>query len=93
MDGSLRSLERPAQGETGPTFSRLDPEGGRLYRGVVGDQLEGEAMDERESDYERPRIVDYGDLVELTAAGSDGECLDVDFPAGTKKSSLTFSGC
>jgi hypothetical protein len=50
-------------------------------------------MDERQSEYQRPEIVDYGDLVELTAAGTDGDCLDADFAAGTKKSSLTFSGC
>jgi hypothetical protein len=79
--------------ETSPTFSRLDPAEGQVYRGVLGDQPEGDAMDERQSDYEKPRVVDYGDLVELTAEGSDGDCLDADFAAGTKKSSLTFSGC
>jgi len=50
-------------------------------------------MDERQTEYETPLIVDYGDLVELTAQGSDGDCLDADFAAGTKRSSLTFSGC
>jgi hypothetical protein len=54
---------------------------------------EGGAMDERQTEYEKPLIVDYGDLVELTAQGSDGDCLDADFAAGTKRSSLTFSGC
>lgn len=44
-------------------------------------------------EYEKPEVVDYGDLVELTAAGSDGDCLDADFPVGTKKNLLTFSGC
>lgn len=43
--------------------------------------------------YEKPKIVDYGDLVELTAAGTEGDCLDADFSAGTKRGSLTFSGC
>jgi hypothetical protein len=37
--------------------------------------------------------VDYGDLVELTAGGSNGGCLDADFAAGTKSNALTFSGC
>jgi hypothetical protein len=50
-------------------------------------------MDERQTEYEKPLIVDCGDLVELTAQGSDGDCLDADFAAGTKRSSLTFSGC
>lgn len=50
-------------------------------------------MGHLEQDYEAPTIVDYGDLVELTAAGSDGDCLDADFDSGTKKSLLTFSGC
>lgn len=44
-------------------------------------------------EYEKPEVADYGDLIELTASGSDGDCLDADFPASTKKSSLTFSGC
>ena len=44
-------------------------------------------------EYESPEVVDYGDLVELTAAGTDGDCLDSDFPAGTNKGKLTFSTC
>lgn len=43
--------------------------------------------------YEKPAVIDYGDLVELTAEGSEGECLDADFAAGARRSSLTFSGC
>jgi hypothetical protein len=43
--------------------------------------------------YEPPQVVDYGDLVELTAGGSNGGCLDADFAAGTKSNALTFSGC
>ena len=45
------------------------------------------------TEFEKPRIADYGDLVELTAQGTDGDCLDADYPAGTKRGSLTFSGC
>jgi hypothetical protein len=42
--------------------------------------------------YEPPRVVDYGSLVELTAGQIDGNYLDADFPEGTPKSDLTFSG-
>ncbi len=48
---------------------------------------------EQTREYESPEVVDYGDLIELTAEGSDGDCLDADFAAGTRKSSLSFSGC
>jgi hypothetical protein len=41
--------------------------------------------------YEAPRIEDYGDLVELTAAQNDGNFTDADFPAMTPKDDLTFS--
>jgi hypothetical protein len=41
--------------------------------------------------YEKPEVADYGDLVELTAAGSDGDRLDADFAAGTSKGNLSFS--
>jgi hypothetical protein len=41
--------------------------------------------------YEKPRIVDYGDLVELTAGTSSGNYLDADFAAGTPYGDLTFS--
>ncbi len=41
--------------------------------------------------YEKPRIVDYGDLVELTAQSGDGNFLDADFTALTMRSDLTFS--
>lgn len=43
--------------------------------------------------YEKPKVVDYGDLLELTAAGTSGDCLDYDFPRGTPKGKLTFSAC
>ena len=44
------------------------------------------------TEYEAPHVVDFGDLVELTAGSSDGCYLDSSFPAGTQKSNLTFSG-
>lgn len=44
-------------------------------------------------DYERPEVVDYGDLAELTGGLSSGACLDADFPVGTKAAALTFSRC
>lgn len=45
------------------------------------------------AEYESPTVVDYGDLVELTAAGTDGACLDADFSAGSPRGKLTFSSC
>jgi hypothetical protein len=42
-------------------------------------------------DYVAPKIVDHGDLVELTAQQTDGDALDADFPAGTPRGELTFS--
>lgn len=54
-----------------------------------GDDVEHEQAIE----YESPEVVDYGDLIELTAAGTDGDCLDSDFPAGTSRGKLTFSTC
>lgn len=44
------------------------------------------------TEYEAPRVVDFGDLVALTAGQSDGCDLDSSFPAGTPKKNLTFSG-
>jgi hypothetical protein len=41
--------------------------------------------------YEAPRIEDYGDLVELTAAQDDGNFTDAAFPQNTPKDDLTFS--
>jgi hypothetical protein len=41
--------------------------------------------------YEAPRVLDYGTLVELTAAQHDGDFTDRDFPAGTPRGDLTFS--
>ena len=42
-------------------------------------------------DYQVPKVVDYGDLKDVTAANTDGNFLDRDFPAGTPKDDLTFS--
>jgi hypothetical protein len=42
-------------------------------------------------EYEKPRVVDYGDLVELTAGQSSGSALDASFPVGTPFDDLTFS--
>jgi hypothetical protein len=44
-------------------------------------------------EYEAPQVVDYGDLIELTAAGGNGDCLDADYPLGTRRSALGFSAC
>lgn len=41
--------------------------------------------------YEAPRIVDYGDLLELTRQTSSGNFTDQSFPTHTPKSALTFS--
>lgn len=42
-------------------------------------------------DYEKPTVVEYGDLRELTAALADGNFTDADFPQNTPKDELTFS--
>lgn len=42
-------------------------------------------------EYEAPRVVDYGTLIDLTAGQSDGDFTDRDFPANTPKRDLTFS--
>jgi len=54
-------------------------------RSIQADDTAGER-------YERPAVVDYGDLLDLTAGTSDGCYLDADFPVLTKKSQLGFSG-
>jgi hypothetical protein len=43
------------------------------------------------AEYEKPELVDYGTLAELTAGISAGSRLDAGFPAGTLFSELTFS--
>ena len=41
--------------------------------------------------YEAPKVVDLGDLVEITEAHTTGRFLDKGFPAGTPIEDLTFS--
>jgi hypothetical protein len=41
--------------------------------------------------YERPTVVDYGTLRELTAGHKTGANLDASFPVGTPNDKLTFS--
>ena len=52
-----------------------------------------QAIENEAPEYEAPEVVDYGDLIELTAAGGDGDCLDADYPIGTRRSALGFSAC
>lgn len=44
-----------------------------------------------EQQYEKPVVVDYGELTELTAGHGTGFSLDKDFPAKTPFHQLTFS--
>jgi len=46
---------------------------------------------EQTVEYEAPEVVDYGDLVELTAGQSSGDYTDATFPVGTPFRSVTFS--
>jgi hypothetical protein len=41
--------------------------------------------------YETPKIVDFGDLVELTAGFHADNFTDADFPVHTPKNQITFS--
>jgi hypothetical protein len=41
--------------------------------------------------YETPKVVDLGDLVQVTAGQLTGDFTDADFPAHTPKNDLTFS--
>jgi hypothetical protein len=49
------------------------------------------AEQEQVQEYEKPVVVDYGDLRELTAAGSIGAHTDRDFPRSTPPTQITFS--
>jgi hypothetical protein len=49
-------------------------------------------IETEKTDYEKPKVRDYGDLTQLTAGGSTGNFLDASFPVHTPKSQLTFSG-
>jgi hypothetical protein len=42
-------------------------------------------------DYREPKVVDYGDLKDVTAASASGSRLDKDFGVGTLIGDLTFS--
>jgi hypothetical protein len=42
--------------------------------------------------YEKPKVVDYGTLAQLTAGNKNGNFLDATFPVHTPKNKLTFSG-
>jgi hypothetical protein len=48
-------------------------------------------MERDQMRYEAPVVSDYGTLVELTAAQTDGNFTDRDFPVNTPKEDLTFS--
>lgn len=41
--------------------------------------------------YEPPELTDYGTLEDLTAAQTNGQFTDRDFPSGTPRGDLTFS--
>ena len=41
--------------------------------------------------YQKPVVIDYGTLEQLTAGGQNGSATDKDFPAHTPRSQLTFS--
>jgi len=55
----------------------------------MGYELQAEP--ETPAEYEKPMVVDYGDLIELTAGGTTGGALDATFQAGTAYGKLTFS--
>jgi hypothetical protein len=42
-------------------------------------------------DYEKPTVVDYGEISELTAALATGAHTDATFPTNTPFTQLTFS--
>jgi hypothetical protein len=44
-----------------------------------------------EPTFELPKVVDYGDLAQITAGQTSGSRLDATFPNGTPIPSLTFS--
>jgi hypothetical protein len=49
-------------------------------------------IESEKTDYEKPKVRDYGDLTQLTAGGTTGNFLDASFPVGTPRGKLTFSG-
>jgi hypothetical protein len=60
------------------------PEGQQLKEGLG-------AMERDQMSYETPAVIDYGTLVQLTAAQAQGQFTDRDFPAHTPQNELTFS--
>lgn len=52
----------------------------------------GEYVESTDKIYVAPQVVDYGDLVELTAASQNGGFTDATFPAHTPAANITFSG-
>jgi hypothetical protein len=49
------------------------------------------AIDDDSTTYEPPTVVDYGDLVALTAGSNSGAYTDQTFPVHTPYGNLTFS--
>ncbi|MBW4612038.1 MAG: hypothetical protein KME21_01905 [Desmonostoc vinosum HA7617-LM4] len=49
-------------------------------------------MNNHKKPYTQPKLTIYGEVEVLTQGNSDGADLDKDFPTGTPKSNLTFSG-
>jgi hypothetical protein len=42
-------------------------------------------------DYQKPMVIDYGEITALTAAASTGSQLDASFPTHTPFTQLTFT--
>ena len=56
---------------------------------------EGKAAVEEKTEtpvYQKPTLLDYGALAQLTAGTKSGNFLDATFPVHTPKNKLTFSG-
>lgn len=51
----------------------------------------GDTTFDETAGYESPVVIDYGDLVDLTAKHTNGALTDQSFPAGTPKGDITFS--
>ncbi len=71
-------------------FFNLDARGRPPY---AADKMRYEEIGDTlvSKEYDQPQIVDYGDLVELTAGASTGKFLDASFPVGTAAADLTFT--